>query len=240
MESDELWTWTGVAMRKKWTVVVYSQSWVYQIALEHICRIEKLTLHYNPCQVFSDFSGDCQWIPGIVILDISPRESVGIILKIRKKWPGVYIFFTRQRFLFSDRVVADFFGGIWLKEYDALMAGLPGVGFSHNLISPLFSGGYAPARDSDEQQGEEKMMRDLDFFLHQRLSAIVTRRGADIVLQWLIKNIPLAEICRLTGLKEKTVYHYRELTMKRLGIRHFSRDFIASLTISRGMHLFPS
>lgn len=213
---------------------MYSENWVHQTALEYICRNESRTLHFYPHQRISGFSDKSMPVPGIVVLDISPRNGVAFILKLRKTWPGVYIFFTQQRFLFSDQVVADYFGGIWLKEYDALMAGLPGSGFSHTLISPVFSGVCTPIRRMNDRYREGKIMQELNLFLHHRLSSVISCRGADLVLRWLIRNIPLSEICRLTGLKEKTLYHYRELTMKRLGIKHFARDFIASLTVSNG------
>ncbi|WNI88062.1 hypothetical protein [Citrobacter portucalensis] len=221
-------------MKKRWVALVYSENWVHQTALEHICQADSQILSVQSFSGTSGCSKKRQAVPDIVILDISPRKYVMLILKIRQTWPGVYIFFTRPAFLFSERVVADFFGGIWLKEYDAIMSGWPEFCFSHCLTSPTLSGAYAPVKMIHKQSVENEVISELEIFLHERLSHIISLRASDIVFRWLLSKLSLSEICQQSGLKEKTIYHYREETMRRLQIRHYSRDFSTSLTVSSG------
>lgn len=222
---------------KSLTVMVCSTNWVHRTALAHtfIRQGWSVCIHSAPERtVFPD--GELP-LPGLVVLDMPPRQSVPLVLKIRKAWPGIYILFTQKCFLFSDTVVGDFFSATGLKTYDAVMAGLPGFCFSPERAPAVLSDTVTPGSVMNGAAGERHVMKELNSFLHQRLSAIVSHRGADIALRWLVRHVPLTEICRQSGLKAKTIYHYREITMKHLGIRHFARDFRASLTIGSG---YPS
>ncbi|HCR3450451.1 TPA: hypothetical protein ON570_004088 [Citrobacter werkmanii] len=225
-------SWIDVVMLNKMSVAIYSEIWARQTALEHIYHHNNCLFRYYSFHEKAFFCESTNCKPDIVILDIPPRNNVNLILRIRQKTPSTYIFFTQHRFLFSDRVVAEFFGGIWLLEYDSIMTGKTGFLLSRPQTSPVFSGVYTSIRVTDGCRDDEYILDELNIFLRRRFSSVVSPRVADIVLRWLVIGLPVVEVCRLTGLKAKTIYHYREMTMKRLRIRHYSRDFIASLIIS--------
>lgn len=217
--------------RRRWFILI--AGW-HQTALEEIFQTGSRVLCFWKHRKIMDLSEDSLSVPDIVILDASPRNSVGLILKLRQTWPVVYIIFTRKTFLFSDKAVAEFFGGVWLKEYDAIMVGVPENSLPHCLISSTLSGTYALVKIMNSQVSEDEIMSELNGFLYDRLSQIISVRATDVIFKWLLSNMSVSEISRQSGLKEKTVYHYRERVMRLLQICHYSKDLTASLTVSLG------
>lgn len=227
-------------MTEKWkceTVLIYSPDWTRGIALRGLFIPDNNGVKF----IFrSEMSvvGLCvnnHPPPGVIILDMPPRDSVSLIISLRRKYPDVNLVFTRQFFLYSDRMVAEYFGGIWLKEYDALMAGYPDVGVMEHIASPLFAAAIPPVRELSDTVTIQVVLGSLEQWIRRRLSGVMSSpRIRSVVLDWLVQGVSLRETARVLSRSEKVMYHYRWLTMQALGIRHCNRDFIPSLTVTAG------
>lgn len=219
------------------TVLIYSPDWTHRKALENLFSQESLNrgLVIKTAATVSDLLADSHSPPALIILDIQPRSATGIILMLRKKYPLVSLIFTGDYFLYSDRMVAEYFGGIWLKQYDALMAGYPVTGVAEHITSSLFAGACPQIRLFSEATTINDVLPLLKMWLSQRLIGVVSSyRMREVVLDWFVRGVSLRETaCRLRR-SEKVLYHYRSLMMQALGIHHYSRDFIPSLTVTAG------
>lgn len=219
------------------TVLIYSPNWTHRKALENLFSQESLSngLVIKKAATVSDLLVSSHSPPVLIILDIQPRSAPGIILALRRKYHFVSLIFTGDNFLYSDRMVAEYFGGIWLKQYDALMAGYPETGVVEHITSSLFAGACPPVRIFSDAMTVSDVLPLLNSWLSQRLVGVVSSyRMREVVLDWFVRGVSLRETaCRLRR-GEKVLYHYRSLVMQALGIHHYSRDFIPSLTVTAG------
>lgn len=219
------------------TVLIYSPDWTHRTALENLFSQESLRdgLVIKTAETVSDLLANSHSPPALIILDIQPRSAPGIIMTLRRKYPLVSLIFTGDYFLYSDRIVAEYFGGIWLKQYDALMAGYPATGVMEHMTSSLFAGACPSVRIFSDTTTINDVLPLLDLWLSQRLAGVVSSyRMREVALDWFVRGVSLREVaCRLRR-SEKVLYHYRCLMMQALGIRHYSRDFIPSLTVTAG------
>ncbi len=220
-----------IVPKKSLRVMICSKNWVHQTALANIFIGHGWEICFNSHPELGFFPKGNLKALGLVVLDMPPRQSIALIIKIRKAWPGIFILFTQRYFLFSDIVVESYFKTMELKTYDAVMVNIPTICCRYNLDPVLLSYTSNPENLICIASRKKYVMNELNILLHKRLSDAISPRGADIVLNWIIRNIPLNELCRQSGLKAKTIYYYRETTMKSLEITHFARDFKASLTI---------
>ncbi|HII3146303.1 TPA: hypothetical protein ACY3HI_004754 [Citrobacter braakii] len=219
------------------TVLIYSPDWTHGVALEKLFLSGGQGVDYifRINMSVADVFGSDGLFSNLIILDMSPRDSVALIVFLRRQCPDVKLLFTRQYFLYSDRMVAEYFGGIWLKEYDALMAGYPDTGIMEHITSPLFSGPWSPVRILSDTVTIQVVLGSLEQWIRRRLPDVISSpRIREVSLDWLIRGVSLRETARVLRRSEKVMYHYRWQMMRGLGIRHYSRDFIPSLTVAAG------
>lgn len=173
-----------------------------------------------------------------VVLDIPAREYVYLLCAIRRQYPALPIIITRRRHLFSDYITASWFGNIWLREYDALMAGEPdvtppGCMTDDGLAGPEEAGvcrGWCRGGP-----GGPQMLLSLRGWLGYRLrERLASRQGANVILNWLELGGTAADVGKRLGRSDKLAYHYRWLLMKELGIRNRALEFVPSVTVSGG------
>ncbi|MEG2398560.1 MAG: hypothetical protein RSA95_00390 [Citrobacter sp.] len=219
------------------TVLIYSPDWTHGVALKNLFISGDDGAHYilrTDTSAAGVFGSD-GFFPDLIILDMSPRDSVASIIFLRRQYPDVKLIFTRQYFLYSDRMVAEYFGGIWLKEYDALMAGYPDTGVMEHITSPLFSGPQPPVRILSDTVTIQVVLGSLEQWMRRRLAGVISSpRTREVSLDWLIRGVSLRETAQVLRRSEKVMYHYRWRMMQALGICHYSRDFIPSLTVAAG------
>ena len=214
-------------------IFIYSEDWIHAIALQHlICG--KHTDDEFDIEIKDGISTLCRpsfHKPYAIIIDAKPSQYVSLILTLRKLYPNTFLICTQRFFLYSDRIVSEYFGGIFLKEYDALMSGYPEVSIVDHISSQLFSGAYPPLRHFDEDYVQD-ILFSLNKWLRKRLPGLISSSQAlEINMKWLIRGISLRDTARHLRKSDKLVYHYRRLMMKALGINHYSRDYIQSLTV---------
>lgn len=219
------------------SVFIYSADWTHAAALQNLIWSNKtagncVLLQQLGISELRDYTGPP---PNIIILDVSPGRYVALILAFRKRFPQALIICTQNYFLYSDRMVAEYFGGMMLKEYNALISGYPNTGITDHITSSLFSAAHSPIRTFCTSVPVQVVLGSLENWIRRRLAEIIPSTRTRVVsLDWLAKGISLRETARQLKRSEKVMYHYRGVMMQTLGIRHCSRDFIPSLTVEAG------
>ncbi|WP_146050986.1 hypothetical protein [Citrobacter amalonaticus] len=157
---------------------------------------------------------------------------------IRRQFPVLPVIITRRRHLFSDYITASWFGNIWLRDYDTLMAGYPDVIPVDCVTDDYFAGPEGTGACRVFCHGRADGLQALVFlrgWLSQRLrQRLASRQGANIILNWLELGGTAADVGKRLGRSEKLAYHYRKLLMKELGIRNTALEFIPSVSVNGG------
>ncbi|MDM2843551.1 hypothetical protein OGY83_07900 [Citrobacter sp. Cpo090] len=225
-------------------VIVYSMEWAKTVALKYLCGHSA-----DGKEIFIETTGDLRTlfsrlsekssdVPDIIVLDIPPRDFVGLLCHIRHLHPALPVVITQSRILFSDRAVASWFGNIWLREYDSLMAGYPDVLIDSCLTDLRFAGAYSSAACSTECPGrmsDAQLLNRVEQWLCGRLTErIGSGICAQVATEWLSRGISAHEVGKRLNRSDKLVYHYRSRIIQELRISGHPRDFIASLSLKEG------
>lgn len=222
------------------SVLVYSSCWPVNEAIAGLCQPEKRGKPGQIMQVFSlnDLLRELMtYQPDILVLDISPHQHGGLLNTVRVLFPALPVMIVQSRFLFSDRVVAEYFGHVWLKEYDALLAAWPSLLLQEHLTDQQFSGtqssGYFHSRSrSAGKMPPAELREQFGTLVRKRLYDLTNSpRLCEVVMDWLIQGESVAETGRYLSRSHKVIYHYRCRVMKLLNIRNASKDFVSSLTV---------
>lgn len=121
--------------------MVYSTEWAKTTALKYLCGYSDTVKNIYVETVsdvrvlFSRLNETYSDVPDIIVLDIPARDYVGLLCHIRRLHPALPVIITQPRILFSDRAVASWFGHIWLREYDSLMAGYMSCTKRHDSLT---------------------------------------------------------------------------------------------------------
>lgn len=222
-----------VNTRNNVQIFIYSKDWIHASALKHLFCGKRTDAEFD-IMIMESIATLCMphfQKPYVIIIDVQPSRYVSLIFTLRKNFPDTFLICTQRFFLYSDRMVSEYFGGIFLKEYEALMSGYPEVGIADHIASQLFSGAYPPLRHFDDDNAED-IMNSLNKWLRKRLPELIrSSKAREINLDWLARGVSLRDTAKHLRKSDKLVYHYRWLMMKALGINHYSRDYIQSLTV---------
>lgn len=221
--------------------VIYSAEWAKATALKYLCS-QKAGVYSG---ILGNISGLTDYLdekkktpPDVLVLDIPARNYVSLLCYIRRQYPVLPIIITQPKVLFSDRVVAGWFGNIWLREYDSLMAGYPETLLESCVTDSRFSGINAAAACSAGCGGEARdgqMLSYMERWLSGRLAGCTgSERCAWVVTEWLSRGVSPREVGARLQCSDKLVYHYRWRVIRVLGISGHPGDFIPSLSLKLG------
>lgn len=227
------------------SVLVYSPAWPVSQALVNLCLPEENCGNFTGCPnvvavCYSDeiLLGIKEMKPDILVLDIPLRVNCGLLNQLRHYYPSLPVVVAQRDFLFSDRIVAEYFGHIWLKEYDALMAAYPAMLLQEHLSHPGLAGtecgggGDYRLVSWGVNNTEEDVQQKLTFWLRMRLHDLLrSPRLCEVVVDGLANGVPPAEVGTSLSRSAKLVYHYRGRVMRALNITRHARDFIPSVTV---------
>ncbi|EGB2808519.1 hypothetical protein H7D82_000764 [Salmonella enterica] len=126
--------------RKK--VFIYSPCCITKVAIRFLClngaKHEIITEDIQDINVlFSRIKGGKV---DYVVLDVNPARFLYDLYCLRITFPNLPVIFTQERFHFVDSIISRFFGGVWLKEYDAILAGWPRINLMEHVSNEIFSG----------------------------------------------------------------------------------------------------
>lgn len=231
-----------VSMNKKSStlkVVVHSKNWTHQVAIEYMYLAITQASEFikNKYEIDAFLRNAIETQPNLIIIDEAPRNTVSLILTLRQQCPDAVIIFTQEEFLFSDKIVVEYFNGIASKNYDVLMSEAASCLLTeyHCLLSALKDEGNLATDLQWRTQGVSATLQAIKRLMHVRFSHLIgSPRAQEVVFSWLVKGVEPATVGRLLGCSSKVVYHYRSMAMKVLGIQNRTRDFIASLTVTAG------
>lgn len=234
-----------MAKKSLLSVLIYSPTWTIRKALYHLCCYDNdecytpknmhVTEALHPDEILLKIN---EMKPDVLVLDIPLRVNCGLLSIIRYSYPSLPVMIVQPHFLFSDHVVAAYFGHIWLKEYDALMAVYPAMLLQEHLSHPGLAGAECGG-GSDYRlvswgvdNTEEDVHRKLALWLRLRLHDLLkSPRLCEVVIDWLAEGVSPAEIGTSLSRSAKVVYHYRGRVMRALNITRRARDFIPSVTV---------
>ncbi|EOC4156619.1 TPA: hypothetical protein ACTYN4_001878 [Enterobacter hormaechei] len=161
-------------------------------------------------------------------MDIAPRVSANFINHIRVRHPDLPIVVVQDSFLYSDRIVAEYFGFTILKEYQALLEAFPHRSVDILFNSVEFAGAYYY---SAQCKGGCSASEDVNQWLKIRIQQIVSSpKALDITFNWLVHGVSPRCVARQLNISDKVIYSYRNKIMNVLAITK-TRDFIPSLSV---------
>lgn len=217
-------------------IYIYSTNYFMGVALGHICAPEKKK-SINYLTDFDEFipEGNGE-LTDYIILDMPPRSAVLWLYNIRCRHPALPVIFTQRAFLFSDRIVAEYFGNLWLLEYDAALSAYPAdtplALINDNAFSGPYCAGLMRNQEVFSEVSERRLREFLNALLRSRLTGIIaSSRIREVVMDWLVQGVSPLETSRQIQISDKVVYLYRRIAMDAVGIAHVGRDFISSLKI---------
>ena len=216
--------------------VIYSACPIMTVALKTLCRagrkkkaeiicvneLDKLTNILNTVQI------------QYVILDLVAHHQAGWLYQFRLLFPAVPMIITQRRILFSDRVLAEYLGMIWLRKYDAMLAAWPEFRLTDVIDHEVFSGPEAgvPQTNRGTIMPPELFHHTVNKRLRNRLLTIFSGCPVtNVVLDGLIKGEPINKLGESMSLSKETVYQYRRKIIGALNIQHYGREFMRSLKI---------
>lgn len=216
--------------------VIYSESPIMTVALKTLCwpdrkKKTEVICVYDPDKLADALScGEIQ----CVILDVVAHRHASWLNQIRLYFPAVSLIITQRQVLFSDRVLAEYLGLTWLRTYDAILAAWPEFRLTDVVNHEIFSG-----PESGVPQATERVVMPQQVFfdavnkrLRNRLLGIFSGCPVTtVVLDGLIKGVPVNTLGKRIFLSRETVYQYRKKIIKALQIEHYSREFMRSLKI---------
>lgn len=224
--------------------IVYSTEWSKIAALKSLCGysgakndiyVETVSdvsvLFFRLNETHSD-------APDVIVLDIPARDYVGLLCYIRHLYPTLPVIVIQSQILFSDQVVATWFGNIWLREYESLMAGYPDVLINACVTDSRFADANCSAvcalvcpRGANDAQ----VLGGVERWLRGRLTEkIGSARCAHVVTEWLSRGVSPQEAGERLQRSDKLMYNYRWQVRRALNITGHSRDFSSSLSLKVG------
>lgn len=189
--------------------LVYSKNQMIRRTFEHIClmkRLDQIVLStdnlYNLELMINKYR------PKYLLLDIVPRLSANFINHIRLSHPDLPIVVVQNSFLYSDRIVAEYFGFTFLREYQALLDAFPHYTADVLFDSPEFAGPYYY---STQCKGGRSASEDINQWLKSRIQCVVSSQKAlEITFNWLVHGISPKCVAREANLSDKVIYSYHE------------------------------
>lgn len=202
-------------------IAIYSDNWVHSEALAGISILDKHAslIKLNSATMASFLKQNVDFL-SLVVIDAPPRGCADLIYRLRKLNDKIAIIFVQNVFLFSDKIVADYFGGIRLVKYKELFS------ISSGALSVVHLGlheqcnNVSPICVFKDDVSITSALRELSILLYVRFSQLVSSsRVQEIVFYWLLKGMPPISVARALGLSDKVIYHYRSVAMRALNVR---------------------
>lgn len=170
-----------------------------------------------------------------VILDCNFREEAWLLYNFRLNYPTLPIIVMQDKFYFSDRVLATFFGFVCLREYDAALAANSYISLvkinQHEAFSCYCLPGMMHRRVFDIFTASA-LREFLNRLLHSRLAGLFSGRGARMkIIEGLTQGLSAKDTGEYADVTYQVVYEHRQKIMKTLQIENYTREFITSLTI---------
>ncbi|HEY2453096.1 MAG TPA: hypothetical protein VGI71_10795 [Scandinavium sp.] len=201
-----------------------------RIAMKHLCRPLKDKEFVISLDCIDNIEETIKvHHPNYLLMDLEPRNHSALLSRIRANFPWLPIILAQQRFLYSDKMVAEYLGFMFLVDYDVLMLLYPKMPPSALFIREEFAGPYYYSRKTKEFTNT---VASINSWLNARIQGVVdSDRTREIALNWLAKGICPIDVGKKVKLSDKAVYNYRSNIMRALKIKK-TRDFISSLNIS--------
>ncbi|MHA7848022.1 hypothetical protein [Serratia sp. D1N4] len=217
-------------------IIIYAENTVIGTALEYLCQPQSgCNVHVTQtCSASTLFEALSMRRMDLIIIDGAPRCHFSLILQLRAKWPVLPLMVTQHYFLFSDRMMQEYFGHLILKEYNALLAGFPNISAAEHAGGAFAGSEWAGCqRTSLVEISPEVVLIELNQWLRQRLAAVVTSpKARAVAIDLLSRGYTPAEAGKLIGRSHKVIYHHRQVIKKVLGLDNLAMELIPSLTFS--------
>ncbi|VXC55076.1 conserved hypothetical protein [Enterobacterales bacterium 8AC] len=217
-------------------IIIYSKNTVIGTALEYLCQPQSGCDVYvtRICDIATLFETLSVKSVDLIIIDGAPRCHFSLVFNLRAKWPTLPLMATQSYFLFSDRMMQEYFGHLILKEYDALLAGFPNISAAEHVGIAFAGSEWAGCqRASLAEISPEVVLIELNQWLRQRLAGVITSSKARAVaIDLLAQGYTPTEAGRLIGRSHKVIYYHRQAIKKCLGLNNFAMELIHSLTFS--------
>ncbi|MFP2396985.1 hypothetical protein ACLEW5_01185 [Citrobacter braakii] len=224
--------------------IVFSTEWAKTAALKYLCGYSGAAnnIHVESVDdisaLFSRLNETHYYVPDVIVLDIPARDYVGLLCYIRRLHPALPVIIVQPRILFSDRAVASWFGNIWLREYDSLMAGYPEMLINACVTDSGFAGAHSSAACATGCPGNATDAQVLGCMEQWLCGCLTDRLGSErcarVVTGWLSRGMSPQEVGNWLQRSDKLVYHYRWQVIRALNITGHPRDFIPSLSLKVG------
>ncbi|HCR3450546.1 TPA: hypothetical protein ON570_004196 [Citrobacter werkmanii] len=215
-------------------VVIYSACQVMTSALDALCRagrkndVNIIYIHESDKLTGEIICGQTQCI----ILDIEAHRHAYWLYRLRLSFPNIPFIVTQRRILFSDRVLAEYLGITWLRDYDAILAAWPVFRLTDVIRHEIFSGPGAGVTltEGDLIMTPKCFHYKINQWLSQRLDDVFSEYPSVImIIDGFLKGLSVKNIGKKMSISNQMVYEYRKVIMRTLNIQHYHREFFRSL-----------
>lgn len=231
---------------KKKKMLVCSPQWPILQTLDIFCRDlyykcsgESLDIISTQCE--SDVINMLRANnPSLFIWDGELHANISLLIEVRRSYPNMPILVIQPYFLFSDKVIAKFMGQVGLLDYIGVMSDSfhdvflmlrHNVFFLNSSSSLQFFLGV-PNINEFLTLTEDAIISSLNHYLINEMYTMgMPAKVIDVVMKWLVHGVPIRKCAKRIGLSEKTIYHYRQIIIRSLGIHNVPRNFRRSLLI---------
>lgn len=217
-------------------IVIYSDNHIMSCALKALCKTDRkndinvICIHESE-KLVREIKGDeilC------LVLDMDVHRHAYWLYRLRLRFPDIPLIILQRRILFSDRVVAEYLGMIWLKDYDSVLAAWPVFKLTDVIYHEIFCGVGAGVIQAEKyhDMSPELFNIKINKWLFRRLMNIFhDYPSAIIIIDGILKGISIDAIGKRLSVSIQTVYAHRKMIMETLNVQHYEREFFRSLII---------
>lgn len=152
-----------------------------------------------------------------IVLDINPVEYSYELYCIRSTFPEMLVIIMQRDFYLLDKIIAQFFGGMWLIEYDAALAVLP----SKNLIDFVSDDFFAYANMTLPLY-KESFTDSLKKWIDIRLAEFISSaRDREVLYCMVFNGLSVKEIAEKLKVSNQVIYLCRKRVLNSMGYNPF-------------------
>lgn len=209
---------------KRKRILIYSSCRIIEVAIKFLCLngIKHDIVIEESLDINLLFSRIKENKIDYVVLDIKPTRFLYDLYCLRMTFPELPVIFIQERFNFVDSIISRFFGGVWLKEYDAILAGWPRVNLIEHVSNKMFSGAdmtccfYAFMKN--EIINKQVFFECLREWIDSRLAGLILqKRDREVYFYIAISGLEVRDIAIKLKVSNQVVYSCRRNIINVIG-----------------------
>lgn len=205
-------------MRTK-KIIIYSPCNIVGNAIKHLCLngVKHTTFSVDGFEIETLRRIILAVNVSYIVLDVNPVEYSYELYCIRSTFPEIPVIIIQRDFYVLDKIIAQFFGGMWLIEYDAALAVLPSKNLMDFVSDDLFA--YA---NMTLPLYKESLIDSLKKWIDIRLAAFISSaRDREVLYCMVFNRLSVKEIAEKLKVSNQIIYLCRKRVINSIGYNPF-------------------